>query len=170
MKKSLAVAALVALTAAPVAAFTANEFFSDIFGSSEEVSEGVLAIGWDDLSPELSEEAAKIIEASGDDLNEDLDGEQVAISGFIVPFNFEDTKATTFVLAPYVGACIHVPAPPANQIIFIDYPEGLEMDALLKNFYNEFRLVGTLEASPIETDLAEIGYRMKADKVIIGGL
>ena len=122
MKKSLAVAALVALTAAPVAAFTANEFFSDIFGSSEEVSEGVLAIGWDDLSPELSEEAAsaakelnakidvmshdgiadlmKIIEASGDDLNEDLDGEQVAISGFIVPFNFEDTKATTFVHAP----------------------------------------------------------------------
>ena len=31
---------------------------------------------------------------------------------------------TAFLLVPYFGACIHVPPPPTNQVIYVSYPKG----------------------------------------------
>ena len=33
----------------------------------------------------------------------------------------------SFLLVPVAGACIHMPPPPANQIVRVSYPEGYEM-------------------------------------------
>lgn len=54
-----------------------------------------------------------------DDVVEELDGEYVKITGFIVPLEFDIEYVNEFLLAPYMGACIHVPPPPANQIILV---------------------------------------------------
>ena len=35
----------------------------------------------------------------------------------VAPVTTDGTGGTEFILVPYVGACIHVPPPPANQIV-----------------------------------------------------
>ena len=63
-------------------------------------------------------------------VNEDLIGETVRIPGFVVPLEFRDLKAVEFLLVPTAGACIHTPPPPANQIVHVRYPEGIEVRTL----------------------------------------
>src|SRR4029450_4479016 len=48
-----------------------------------------------------------------------LDNRRVRIPGFVVPLDGEREKTREFLLVPYFGACIHAPAPPANQVIHV---------------------------------------------------
>ena len=48
-----------------------------------------------------------------------LDGRKIKIPGFVVPIEQAGRAVTEFLLVPYFGACIHVPPPPANQIIHV---------------------------------------------------
>lgn len=51
---------------------------------------------------------------------ESLDGKRVRLPGYVVPFDFDPKKRhTSFLLVPYMGACIHTPPPPPNQIVFV---------------------------------------------------
>lgn len=47
------------------------------------------------------------------------DGRRIRIAGFVVPLERSQELVTEFLLVPYFGACIHVPPPPANQIIHV---------------------------------------------------
>lgn len=52
--------------------------------------------------------------------NPDLEGQSVQISGYILPLTENQTQQVSeFLLVPYVGACIHVPSPPPNQIVYV---------------------------------------------------
>ena len=42
----------------------------------------------------------------------------------------KDGKAVEFLLAPTVGACIHTPSPPANQMVHVNYPKGFPAQQL----------------------------------------
>lgn len=89
---------------------------------------------------------------------ETMNGKDVRIPGFIVPLEFKDEQVVTkFFLVPFFGACIHVPPPPPNQIIYVDFPEGLE----LSNLYDPFWLSGTLKTSLTENEMATSAYSMK---------
>jgi hypothetical protein len=52
-------------------------------------------------------------------VNAQFDGSKVKIAGFVVPIEEKGRAVTEFLLVPYFGACIHVPPPPANQIIHV---------------------------------------------------
>lgn len=52
-------------------------------------------------------------------INPEFDGKKVKIPGFVVPLEEQGHAVTEFLLVPYFGACIHVPPPPANQIIHV---------------------------------------------------
>lgn len=53
-------------------------------------------------------------------VNLELRGQSIKISGFVVPLNRDHNLALIdFLLVPYFGACIHVPPPPLNQIIYV---------------------------------------------------
>lgn len=69
--------------------------------------------------------AAKRREAA-EAVNEELNGLSVRISGYVLPLGVEHDKVTEFLLVPYVGACIHEPMPPANQIIHVTVADGFE--------------------------------------------
>mgnify|MGYP001812179374 FL=1 len=56
----------------------------------------------------------------------ELDGANVRIAGYLLPIEFKGDKVTEFLLVPFVGACIHVPPPPANQIVHVRYNEGFK--------------------------------------------
>jgi hypothetical protein len=91
----------------------------------------------------------------------DLDQKDVRLSGFILPLQFNGTKVTQFLLVPFVGACIHVPPPPANQLVLVDVPGGYATTGL----WEPVSVTGTLSVSGISTELAQVGYALKASDV-----
>lgn len=90
-----------------------------------------------------------------------LDGERVQIGGYVVPLDFESTKVKEFLLVPFVGACIHVPPPPANQIIYVKPAQPFEIKATFDPVY----VTGKISVAPTFTGLAETGYSIDAETV-----
>ena len=93
----------------------------------------------------------------------ELDGKFVSIGGYIVPLDFESTTVKEFLLVPFVGACIHVPPPPSNQIVFVKFEEGIEITGP----FDPVRVVGTMKTETAFTGLADAGYSISADKVTV---
>ena len=90
---------------------------------------------------------------------EELDGQSVRIPGFVVPLEYDDDQVITeFFLVPYFGACIHVPPPPPNQIIYVKYEKGLKLDVL----YDPFWISGVINTELINNEMATAAYTMKA--------
>jgi len=50
---------------------------------------------------------------------EELNDQHIRIPGYLLPLETLKGRVTEFLLVPYVGACIHVPPPPPNQIIHV---------------------------------------------------
>lgn len=101
---------------------------------------------------------------SSTNVRPELDGTRIRIPGFIVPLEFNDNQETTeFFLVPYMGACIHVPPPPPNQIIHVTPGTPLKMDRMWEPYW----VIGTLETSLVENDIATSAYSMQADEVIL---
>lgn len=122
----------------------------------------------------LSQEAANAVAQAMDpewqeilsstNVRPELNGTRIKIPGFIVPLEFNDEKeATEFFLVPYMGACIHVPPPPPNQIIHVVPAKPLKMDRMWEPYW----VIGTLETSLVENDLATSAYAMRADEVLL---
>ena len=90
--------------------------------------------------------------------NKTLGGKLVRIAGFVAPLDFlGGDQLSEFLLVPYFGACIHVPPPPANQIIYVilEKPMGIQvMDTVM--------VYGKLEIEKSESDIGDAGYRIKA--------
>ena len=91
----------------------------------------------------------------------ELDGKVVRIDGYVVPLDFDATKVREFLLVPFVGACIHVPPPPANQIIYVKLEKGFEVAGT----FDPVTVTGKLSAAQTFTGLAETGYSIAADAV-----
>ncbi|MFC3612796.1 DUF3299 domain-containing protein [Lutimaribacter marinistellae] len=74
---------------------------------------------------------------------------RITIDGYVLPLTMENGRVVDFLLVPWVGACIHTPAPPPNQIIHVSYPEGLT----LEREFDAVRLTGTLKHEPADRSL-----------------
>ena len=81
--------------------------------------------------------------------------------GFIVPIDYKGTGVTAFILVPYVGACVHVPPPPANQLVFVTTSEPYES----KGLFEPVNVTGMFGTASTSTQLAEIGYALSADLI-----
>ena len=85
---------------------------------------------------------------------ERLAGERVRIPGFLVPLETNGEQISEFLLVPYFGACVHVPPPPANQIVHVKAAipaKGLRsMDTVW--------ITGTLRTERRDTDMGVSGY------------
>ena len=57
-----------------------------------------------------------------------LDGQEVRLPG-MVPTDSEGTATSEFLVA-YFGACIHVPPPPSNPIVYVKTGAGYPMKEL----------------------------------------
>ncbi|PCO07124.1 DUF3299 domain-containing protein [Microbulbifer flavimaris] len=92
----------------------------------------------------------------------EFDRQQVRIPGFVVPLEFDDNQTiTSFLLVPFFGACIHLPPPPPNQVVYAEFPEGFQVNALYDPFYIEGELRTLLE----ETAQGTAAYSMKVKRV-----
>lgn len=125
---------------------------------------------WLELMPEEEarafEEDQASIDHSGFDAPEpfqsfrtvgDLDGIEARIPGFVVPVETDgEGNLKEFFLVPYFGACIHVPPPPANQIIYGRLEEPIPM----VNIWDAFWMEGTLNIEDVSNETAASAYTM----------
>ncbi|WP_353618764.1 DUF3299 domain-containing protein [Tropicibacter sp. R16_0] len=70
--------------------------------------------------------------------------QDLVLDGYVLPLTWESDLVVEFLLVPWIGACIHTPAPPPNQIIHVSYPEGMS----LSKQYEPVRLTGVLKHQP----------------------
>ena len=89
-----------------------------------------IEVYWEDLVPEgFNELAPPAVQHNGEmsQLQPDapvvdkFDGKRVKIPGFVVPLEGTPELTTEFLLVPYFGACIHVPPPASNQIVYVTF-------------------------------------------------
>jgi len=127
-----------------------GDFFEGLgFGNEEEEDE--------------SEEAQKAYSEMQDNLRKapiikELDGKYVRIPGYIVPLEFDFEKGTfsEFLLAPYFGACIHVPPPPSNQIVYVKSASPLKQQWLDDAVW----VTGTITTDSVDSEYGFAGYSM----------
>jgi len=152
-----------------------------------EAAPDALELIWDDLIPENYEPPNPLAELSDDEyaklmdgteqaerlmselraawdnapVVEKLNGRTVRLPGFVVPLDFEAKQITEFLLVPYFGACIHVPPPPANQIVYVKSDEGIEIERL----YDAVIIQGTMETAAVTSEMGHAGYTLHATDV-----
>ncbi|MBI1265729.1 MAG: DUF3299 domain-containing protein [Alphaproteobacteria bacterium] len=158
-----------------------NEALSNLVPVDPDAPAEVLS--WPDLMPEEEMEAWQALNEGrrdpslmsrflADDLVEgqvgsfnvveDLDGLIVRMPGYLLPLDYvERGSAREFLLLPYHGACIHSPAPPPNQIVYLRSIEPIEFNALWDPVWVE----GRMQVERVDTELAAIAYSMTARSV-----
>ena len=93
-----------------------------------------------------------------------LDGQLIRLPGYIVPLEVsEDGRTTDFLLVPYFGACIHGPPPPSNQIVHVTSKEGVKLEELDQPYW----IVGAMQVKASTSELADAGYQMDAQKIVV---
>jgi hypothetical protein len=103
--------------------------------------------------------------------NTELDGATVRMPGYVLPLEFNGTRVTEFLLVPWVGACIHTPPPPPNQIVHVvlDKDNAFQSSSSFEPVWIE----GEMRASQSTQNLyladgssdIDIGYRLQAKLV-----
>lgn len=90
-----------------------------------------------------------------------LDGKKIKLPGFIVPLEGDGTLTTEFLFVPYFGACIHVPPPPPNQIVYVKFSAGVPISSLDDAYW----IYGQFSVSSWQGDIASVGYTMIATRI-----
>jgi len=125
---------------------------------------------WEDLVPEgFNELAPPAVQHNGEmsqlqpnaPVVKKYDGKRVKIPGFVVPLEGSAERTTEFLLVPYFGACIHVPPPASNQIVYVKFEQGIPID----NIYDAIWVTGELSTQGWKGDIASVGYRLTGESV-----
>lgn len=91
-------------------------------------------------------------------INEALNGKKIKLAGYISPLENTDGNVSDFLLVPYFGACIHVPAPPLNQTVLVQTATGNAIEAENSSF--PYWVKGILVTESKTTDIGSAGYRI----------
>ena len=130
---------------------------------------------WADLVPEgqriMPPMIQSMIDHNGPDMSSqqppsqgvrtDWNGETVRLPGFIVPIDYDGSGVRAFILVPFVGACVHVPPPPANQLVFVTTEKPYESAGM----FEAVTVTGLFGTASTSTQLAEIAYSLYADQI-----
>ena len=163
----------------------ANDSPTEVSETSATETDPVLELDWDalipaDFQPDNLLDQYNVDEMADDDPRteelmekleamwrnapavETLEGSRVKLPGFVVPLENDGDKITDFLLVPYFGACIHVPPPPANQIVYV---ESRGSDAEVRQEFDTVWVTGRMRIERTASDMGEAGYRMEASLV-----
>ena len=84
---------------------------------------------------------------------------EITIKGFMMPLDYESKEVVEFLFMPYVPACMHIPPPPANQLVLVKMKKG---NKIKPSFY-PIELTGKLMVdSNVEL---ESSFRMEGFKI-----
>lgn len=147
-------------------------------GGVAQASDDPIELSWRDLVPhsggteldalremgvvEHGQLSTPFDQEKGGAVTTEYNGKVVRIPGYLVPLDFDGTSVTAGLLVPYVGACIHVPPPPPNQLIYVT-ADGSPYEA--KGLFEPVYVTGMFGTSAATTQLAEVGYALSADLI-----
>ena len=136
-----------------------------------------IELDWSDLIPDTSDQfqmpeiASGVVEhgqiptpqnqSSIADVTTKYNGKTVRLPGFVVPVDYTGVGVTALLLVPYVGACIHVPPPPPNQLVYVTTDQPYEYEGLFEAIW----VTGVLNSGVSSTELAEVGYSITNGEV-----
>lgn len=114
--------------------------------------------------PDGSEEGLDILEMIQTELdnlpvNPALDGKTLSLAGYIAPLDIRNGLVHSFLLVPYFGACIHVPAPPPNQTVYVTTAQGQALR--LDQIDYAFKMTGQMTLEDKNTELGDAGYHLR---------
>jgi hypothetical protein len=97
------------------------------------------------------------------------DKKRASIAGYLLPLDFDPTGNREFLLVPYFGACIHVPPPPPNQVLYVKTAKPYQMSEL----FEAVEVTGEMRVEPVTKDLSfmdgastvEASYSLLAERV-----
>lgn len=92
-----------------------------------------------------------------------LSGKRVSIPGFMVPLEDDLDVVTEFLLVPYAGACIHVPPPPPNQIVYVKMNTNTKVQV---TFTDPILVTGTLKISTVQSPYGDVSYDLSGESVV----
>jgi hypothetical protein len=139
----------------------------------------VLDLDWKDLLPEderahysasapppqhgpLGEGGPPAVQKETTTFNDELADMVVRLPGFVVPIGTpRNGMITEFFLVPYIGACIHVPPPPPNQMVYVTSASGIAADAIHEAYW----VTGKMHIESRTTPLGTAAYAVSASKV-----
>ena len=153
-------------------------------GPAQAAQDEARELGWDDLAPADWDPLAGLEALGGEDLQgltddsdragelleayretarsapvvSELDGQRIRIPGYIVPLEFDHLVVSEFLLVPYFGACIHVPPPPANQIVYVTTETSFPTTKVFKPVW----VTGVIRTLAYFNEVGDAGYRMHA--------
>lgn len=98
-----------------------------------------------------------------------LDGVTVRMPGYALPLEFSDKAVRRLLLVPYVGACVHSPPPPPNQLVVVELTEPYKVGDVFEPVW----ITGKLEAAHAKQSFSyvdgqievESGYLLNGTKV-----
>ncbi|MDD1780250.1 DUF3299 domain-containing protein [Enterovibrio sp. ZSDZ35] len=138
------------------------------------LAEDALTLDWMDLIPEsernqFNDRGMPVIDHNNDQplqsmvgkVRPELNNSEVRIPGFVIPLEGDANRVTEFLLVPFFGACIHVPPPPPNQIVYVKFDKGAPVQELWDVVY----VVGTLKTQTVSHDIAQAGYLLEGVKL-----
>lgn len=162
-------AAVLALAFAPAAAQEATDAQARPAGVAEDgeidwlalmppedikALEAMPEIEHDGSGPQVSFTSEKVVEA--------MNGVKGKLAGYIVPLEADaEGRMVDFFLVPYFGACIHMPPPPPNQIIYVKPKQPVPMTEI----WDAYWIHGTLRVARQQNDVAVAVYSMELDRI-----
>ncbi|WP_306015567.1 DUF3299 domain-containing protein [Oceanicaulis sp. MMSF_3324] len=91
-----------------------------------------------------------------------LDGQVVRMGGYVLPFDFTGSREISrFLLVPYVGACIHVPPPPPNQLVYVHAEEPIQIQGLWDPVY----VKGVMRTDRHDNELGDTAYTLELTEI-----
>lgn len=113
-----------------------------------------VTVGWSTLKTLTSSAAPSPARA--------LDRKTVAVPGFMVPLEDDADQVTEFLLVPFAGACIHVPPPPPNQMIYVKLKNGGKAKM---SFTEPILVTGQLHVSTVQSPYGDVSFNLDGDSV-----
>lgn len=153
-------------------------FINEAMAATDNTDETVTEIDWDalvdnDWDPqalldkffeennpsreELHMEIRRLSEMSP--IEPSLNEKVVKLPGYIVPVEFDGTDVKEFLLVPYVGACIHVPPPPPNQVVYGKSEKKIAFDGM----WTPVWVTGKMMTVSANKEIAEPGFSRTVD-------
>ncbi|RDX33591.1 DUF3299 domain-containing protein [Arcobacter sp. HD9-500m-PIT-SAG02] len=116
-----------------------------------------------------AERIAKKREKESKLTNSTLNNKKVKLSGFSLALGLNEGKIQEFLFVPYIGACIHSPAPPLNQILYVKSLKPVKVD----DRFEPLTIKGTLQIKKNKNKLfltdgedeVESAYTFLADEI-----
>jgi len=144
-----------------------------LLSSTLAYSEDYKEVSWDDLMPadwvppvsqeqdlfELEESIANLDFSAKTEfapIVKALDKQKLKLPGYMIPIKFTASSVSEFLLVPYMGACIHTPPPPENQIVYVTLKKPIETSDMWEPVW----VSGVMKAQISMTDIATAGYHL----------